>query len=90
MTTNNDEQMRQELHELFVTARTCDLTTADFAARLESVHARFLGSAAHSLDLLKRRRNAASVYDNLLADTDMDRHHHLELLAEALDLSPDP
>ena len=90
MATNNDEQMRQELHELFVTARTCELTTADFAARLESVHARFLGSAAQTSDLLKRRRNAATVYDDLLAGTDMDRHHHLELLAEALDLSPTP
>ena len=90
MATNNDEQMRQELHELFVTARTCELTTADFATRLASVHARYLGSAAQTPDLLKRRRNAATVYDNLLADTDMDRHHHLELLAEALDLLPAP
>ena len=90
MATNNDEQMRQELHELFVTARTYELTTADFAALLESVHARFLGSAAQTSDLLKRRRNAATVYDDLLAGKDMDRHHHLELLAEALDLSPAP
>ena len=84
----DDEQMRQELHELFVSARTCDLTPDDFAARLESIHARFLGSDARTSDMLKHRRNAAAAYDDLVAGTDMDRHHHRERLAEALDLPP--
>jgi hypothetical protein len=35
--------------------------------------------------MVKRRSVAAKAYNDLVAGTDMDRHHHLELLAQALD-----
>ena len=79
-----NERMRDELDELLGSARRGDLAPADFAARLESLRARFLGPDAHTSDMRERRRDAGRAYDDLIAGTDMDRHHHLERLTEAL------
>ena len=77
--------MRDELHELLGSARRGELAPAEFAARLESLHARFLGPDAQTSDMRERRRDAVRAYEDLVAGTDMDRHHHLERLTEALD-----
>ena len=34
--------------------------------------------------MVKRRRDAASAYERLIRATDIDRHHHIEVLAQAL------
>jgi hypothetical protein len=84
----NDEQMRGELGDLLATASRGELVPSDLAARLESLHARFLGAGANTPELVKRRRDAAKAYGKLVAETNIERHHNLELLAQALDLSP--
>jgi hypothetical protein len=90
MPNPDDEQMRLELRSLLDSARGCELAPADFATRLESIHARFLASNATTPEMLKRRRDAAAAYDDLIVGADMDRHHHLELLAQAIDLPHPP
>jgi hypothetical protein len=72
------------LTALLAAARTGELTPVEFAARLESVHARFLGEKAHTPEMIERRRSASAVYDRLLSAEDLDTHHHLELLAGTL------
>ena len=77
--------MRRELGELLSSGRGGELDPNDFAVRLESLHARFLGDAADSPEMAKGRQHAVKAYKHLIAGTDVDRHHHIELLAEALD-----
>ena len=77
----SEEQMRPALGALLAAARTGDLPPADFAARLESLHTRFLGEKAHTPDMIDRRRSASAAYDHLRLAKDLEIHHHLELLA---------
>ena len=69
---------------LLAAARTGELAPADFAARLESLHERFLGEEAHTPETIERRRSASAAYDDLVSAEGLDTHHHLELLAETL------
>jgi hypothetical protein len=54
------------------------------------LHVRFLGSDADRPEVVRQRRDAAAAYDDLIAGADMDRHHHLERLAQALALPQAP
>ena len=80
----NGEPLHRELEALLAVTRSGGLAPADFAARLESLHARFLGEEAHSPELNECRRSASAAYDRLVSAEDLDTHHHLELLAGAL------
>jgi hypothetical protein len=80
----NEEPLHRELVELLAMARSGGLAPADFAARLESLHARFLGEEAYSPEMIERRRSALAAYDDLVSAEDLDTHHHLELLAGTL------
>lgn len=80
--------MTRELGELLAAARSGELDVTDFAERLDSLHTRFLGDAAATPEMVEHRRRAVRAYQNLVAGIDMDRHHHLELLAEALNADP--
>ena len=79
-----EEQMQQELRAILASAERCELEPSDFVASLGSLHARFFGAKANTPDLVRSRSVAAKAYDDLLAGTGMDRHHHLERLAQAL------
>jgi hypothetical protein len=81
-----EDQMLHELGAILASARRREMEPSDFAARLESLHARFLGANANTPDMVRRRCVVAKAYDDLIAGADMDRHHHLELLAQALGL----
>ena len=83
----NDEQMRREVGELLKSARGDELEPSEFAARLASLHGRLLPAAADTRELVRRRRDASRAYGKLAAGTDIERHHNLELLAHALDVS---
>jgi hypothetical protein len=80
----NEEQLRRELNALLASARNGDLASPDFAARLESLHARFLGTDANTPEMVERRLAASAAYDHLTSGKDLDPHHHLELLAATL------
>jgi hypothetical protein len=80
--------MDRELSELFASARRRELEPSEFVARLDSLHIRLLGATANSDEMVKRRRDAARAYDDFLAEAGMDRHHHLERLADALGHAP--
>ncbi len=80
----DDEPLDRELAELLVAARSGALAPPDFAARLESLHTRFLGGKAHTPEMIERRRSASAAYDDLISAEDLDTHHHLELLAGTL------
>lgn len=82
MRRSDQGRMRRELADLFASARSGELTRADFAARLESLHQRFLGEDAATPNMVEQRRAASKAYDDLTLGT--DRHHNLERLAEAL------
>ncbi len=79
---SENAELERELTELLETARTAELTPADFLARLESIHARHLGSEANSPELVDRRLEALAAYDEITLG--LDRHHELERLARAL------
>jgi hypothetical protein len=74
--------MRRELGELLASARSGELPASVFAARLVSLHGRFLGEDANTPGMVERRRVASVAYDDLTSGT--DRHHDLERLAQAL------
>ena len=80
----NEEPLHRELVALLAAARTGELAAVDFAARLESLHARFLGEEAYTRGMIERRRLASAAYDDLISAEDLDTHHHLELLAGTL------
>ncbi len=82
MAHSDDEPLRLELNDLFASARSGQLERADFVARLQSLHAHFLGEEASGPKMMEQRRNAAKAYDHFLSGT--DRHHDLERLAQAL------
>lgn len=84
MDAANEEPLHRELVALLAVARTGELAPADFAARLESLHTRFLGDGAHTPEMIECRRSASAAYDHLIAAEDLDTHHHLELLAGTL------
>ena len=84
MNDANEEALHRELEALLVVARTGELTPAEFEARLESLHTRFLGEEAHTPEMTERRRSASAACDRLLYAADLDTHHHLELLAATL------
>ena len=88
----NEERLGRELDALLTDARSGDLAPAEFAARLESLHTRFLGPNAQAPQMIERRRSASAAYDDLWSGEDLDTHHHLELLAASLgiDLPPAP
>jgi hypothetical protein len=86
VSTPNKEQMRRELGELLASASTGELDPSDFPARLESLHARFLGESTNTPEMVNRRQEAATAYERLIAVADMDRQHHIERLTQALDL----
>ncbi len=73
--------MAHELEQLFVAAQDRELPPAAFISRLESLHARLLGAGADTPEMVERRHSASLAHRRLA--TDIDRHHHLELLAEA-------
>jgi hypothetical protein len=80
----NAESLHRGLEGLLAPARGGELAPADFAARLESLHTRFLGEEAHTPEMIERRRSASAAYDDLMSAEDLDTHHHLELLAGTL------
>ena len=80
----NEEQLHRELTALVASTRNGELTPTDFSERLDALDARFLGEAAHRPEMVERRRAAAAAYDQLTSGKDLDTHHHLEKLAEAL------
>jgi len=80
------ELMQRQLADLLTSVRGGELTPSDFTVRLESLHARFLGEAANTPDMVERRRVASKAYDDLTLG--IDRHHDLERLAEALGIDP--
>lgn len=84
VTTSDHEQMRQALDRLVAAAATA-LPPADFESQLTAISERYLGAEADSNLAQTRRRVAIAAYDRLLAQKDVDRHHHIERLAEALD-----
>lgn len=86
MTRFDQERMQRELGDLLASARTGGLAGSDFTARLESLHARFLGEDANTPEMVEHRRAASKAYDDLTAGT--DRHHDLERLAQALGIGP--
>jgi len=77
-----EEQMRGELGALLASVRDGELEPSTFEARLELLHARFVGKDASTRGMVERRRVAAVAYDDLTSGT--DRHHDLERLAQAL------
>jgi hypothetical protein len=84
----DEAAMQRELADLLTLVRNGQVDPSDFTARLEALHARFLGDDANAPEIVERRRAASAAYDELTAGT--DRHHQLELLAKALgvDLAP--
>ena len=56
----------------------------------ESLHTRFLGEKAQTSKMVERRRAASAAYDHYISDEELDTHHHLELLAETLDVELPP
>ena len=88
----NEEQLGPELDALLAEARNGDLAPPEFAARLKSLHTRFLGATATTPEMIARRRAASAAYDDLWSGEDLDTHHHLEILAASLgiDLPPAP
>jgi len=82
-----NEQMQRELSELMSVARIDELAPADFLERLESIHVRYLGEGAHSPEFVDRRRRALAAYDEVTMG--VDRHHELELLADAFGVPSD-
>jgi hypothetical protein len=77
-----NEQMQAELGELLSVARAGELAPTDFLERLESIHARYLGDEALAPEFVSRRGQALAAYDEVRLG--VDRHHQLELLAQAL------
>jgi hypothetical protein len=86
----NDERLGPELDALLAAARNGDLAPAEFAARLESLHTRFLAGNARTPEMIERRRTASAAYDDLWSGEDLDTHHHLELLAASLGIDLPP
>jgi hypothetical protein len=88
----SEEPLGRELDALLAAARNGDLARPEFAARLESLHTRFLGRDAQAPEMIERRRSASAAYDDLWSGEDLDTHHHLERLAASLgiDLPPAP
>ena len=84
---DRNEQMQRELSELMSVARIDELAPADFLERLESIHVRYLGEGAYSPEFVDRRRRALAAYDEVTMG--IDRHHELELLADALGVPSD-
>ncbi len=78
----SDVQMRVELGELLDVAHDGTLSPTVFAERLDSIHARYLGPDASSPAAIETRRKALTAYDKLTSGR--DRHHQLELIANAL------
>lgn len=85
MTGSGEERLRRELGELFAAVRVGEVSVPDFAERLESLHARFLGKDAEALEMVERRKLAIKAYEHLTAG--IERHHNLELIAEALGIN---
>ncbi len=78
----SEAQMGVALCELLDVAHDGALSPAVFAERLDSIHARYLGPDANSRAAIEARRKAVAAYDKLTSGR--DRHHQLELIADAL------
>ena len=78
----SEAQMRVELGELLDVAHDGVLSPTVFAERLDSIHTRHLGTDANSPAAMEARRKAVAAYDKLTSGR--DRHHQLELIANAL------
>ena len=83
-----EAQMRIALRELLDVAHDGTLSPSAFAERLDSIHARYLGGDADAPAAHAARRKAVAAYDELTSGR--DRHHHLELIADALGIGPEP
>lgn len=82
----NDE-MRDELADLFADAAASRVTSEEFRNRLDSIHESHLGVDASSPQILAARTDALVAF-NGLSDT-IERHHQLEQLERALGLFPE-
>jgi hypothetical protein len=82
-----EAQMRVGLGDLLDVAHDGTLSPDAFAERLESIHARYLGRDANAPAALAARRKAVAAYDELTSGR--DRHHQLELIADALGIGPE-
>lgn len=78
--------MDVELGALLAEARAGELAPAEFAERVESLHARHLGGQIDAPEFVNARREAVAAYDELTRGR--DRHHQLELIAQALGIGP--
>ena len=81
-----NEQMQGELGELLSVVRGEGLAPAEFLERLESIHIRYLGDDSNAPEFVTRRRKAFAAHEEFTMG--VDRHHQLELLAQALGLEP--
>jgi hypothetical protein len=84
---SSDAAMRREIGDILASARWGEFEPAVFGARLEEVHARFLGDQAGAPDIVEQRHLAEKAYVQLLTGTE-ERHHYLELMADALGVDP--
>jgi hypothetical protein len=83
-----EAQMRVALSELLGVAHDGTLSPSAFGERLGSIHARYLGPDVNAPAVVEARRKALAAYDELTSGR--DRHHQLELIADALGIGPEP
>jgi hypothetical protein len=86
VTSPRPEAMQDELVALLEEAQERELSPEEFSERLGLIHARFLGDDLNSPENVKGRRAALKAYEQLLDD--IEEHHQIELIAEALRIDP--
>jgi hypothetical protein len=84
MATSDHTALRAALTELLARAESGELPPAEFEAQLDVILER-LDPDAHGAAAEERRRAAVMAYGRLASQEGMDRHHHLERLAQALE-----
>jgi hypothetical protein len=82
-----EARMRVALRELLDIAQDGALSPSAFVEQLDAIHARYLGRDADVPEVVNARRKALAAYDELTSGR--DRHHQLELLADALGIGPE-
>jgi hypothetical protein len=82
----DSQAMERELGSFLDVVRRGKLTPVAFVEQLEAIHGRFLGDELNSDEPVKARLDALAAYEELLSD--IDRHHQIELLAQALGVDP--
>ena len=81
-----DERMQVELKELLDLAAVTEMAPVELQERLESIDARYLGDGAGRPEIVERRQRVVAAYTRLTRD--IERHHQLEAMSQALGFEP--